>query len=223
MKDIPSDWTFKSVNVVNQFDRHVREQLPWYELATGLVAHIVRHYLPQNGLIYDIGASTGNIEIAIQDILEKREATFIPIDHSEEMSKKYAGKRDVVICEADQYDYKHFDIAILFLVLQFMTIESRRNLLQTLNARIKPGGAIIIFDKMLVDGGFVATVMRRATMAGKLANGAKPEEIVAKELSLGGAQRPLPNKYFLGSLATDGCVEIFRFGEFAGFIIERPE
>ena len=53
--EIPRDWTFQNKEVADKFDYHVREQLPWYEIATGLVAHIVRHYLPENGLMYDIG------------------------------------------------------------------------------------------------------------------------------------------------------------------------
>jgi tRNA (cmo5U34)-methyltransferase len=221
MQDIPNDWTFKTSGVADQFDRHVREQLPWYELATGLTAHVVRHYLPENGLIYDIGASTGNIEKSLDSIIEKRKARFVPIDNSEAMAEKYKGKSQLVITDAVQYDYEPFDVAILFLVLQFMSISDRKKLLQDLMSKVKPGGAIIVFDKLLVEGGYFATVMRRATMAGKLSSGTPAEEIVAKELSIGGVQRPLPERYF--DFVIPHAKEIFRFGEFAGFLIERHE
>lgn len=221
MQDIPNDWTFKTSSVADQFDRHVREQLPWYDLATGLTAHVVRHYLPENGLVYDIGASTGNIEKSLDSILEKRNARFIPIDNSEAMAKKYTGKSKLIVTDAVYYEYEHFDVAILFLVLQFMGIADRKKLLQYLIAKVKPGGAIIIFDKILVDGGYFATVMRRATMAGKLSSGTPADEIVAKELSISGVQRPLPERYL--DFCNLGAKEIFRFGEFAGYLIERPE
>ena len=55
--DIPREWTFENTDVASGFDRHVREQLPWYDLVTGAVAHIARHYIPKDGLVYDIGAS----------------------------------------------------------------------------------------------------------------------------------------------------------------------
>jgi hypothetical protein len=58
---VPADWTFKNANVAQNFDQHVREQLPWYELATAIATHFGRHYMPENGLMYDLGASTGNI------------------------------------------------------------------------------------------------------------------------------------------------------------------
>ena len=221
MQDIPKDWTFKTSAVVDQFDRHVREQLPWYELATGLTAHVVRHYLTENGLVYDIGASTGNIEKSLDGILEKRMANFIPIDNSQAMAEKYSGKSQLIVSDALDYEYTDFDVAILFLVLQFMSIANRKKLLEKLVSKVKPGGAIIVFDKMLVEGGYFATVMRRATIAGKLSSGTPAEEIIAKELSIGGVQRPLPEEYF--DSINLNAKEIFRFGEFAGFLIERPE
>ncbi len=36
---IPKEWTFHSDTVADKFDRHVREQLSWYDLATQAVAH----------------------------------------------------------------------------------------------------------------------------------------------------------------------------------------
>ena len=55
---IPTDWTFKNANVAKHFDDHVREQLPFYDMATQAVEHIGRHYIPHGGLVYDIGRST---------------------------------------------------------------------------------------------------------------------------------------------------------------------
>ena len=79
---IPDEWTFKSAEVAEGFDSHVRQQLPWYDLTTGIVAHVARHYIPRGGLVYDIGASTGNIGRAICDTLTNRNATIIPIDNA---------------------------------------------------------------------------------------------------------------------------------------------
>lgn len=222
MEQIPNDWTFKTKTVADQFDLHVREQLPWYELATGLVSHTVRHYLPEGGLIYDIGASTGNIEKAIGDTVKKRNATFVPIDNSEAMKELYSGESKLVIANAHEYEYAEYDVAILFLVLQFLDLDDRKKLINDLTDNLKPGGAIIVFDKMQVEGGYIATVMRRATIAGKVSSGTTPEEVVAKELSLGGVQRPLPEQYFETHF-NGNAKEIFRFGEFAGFVIEKPE
>lgn len=218
---IPTDWTFKDQEVANGFDYHVRQQLPWYELATGLVAHCVRHYVPENGLIYDIGCSTGNLEIAISDILKKRNITYIPIDNSEEMKPLYRGKSEPIIANAQDFNYERYDVAVCFLVLMFLTVDDRSRLIKTLKEKIKPGGCLIVIDKTVTDAGYLSTVLHRATIAGKVASGAEASEVISKELSLSGVQRPLSN-YFVKYNMTS-ATEIFRFGEFAGWLLERPE
>lgn len=215
---IPGNWTFKDAGVAAGFDAHVREQLPWYDLATDSVTHIVRHYLPDGGLIYDIGASTGNIGRAIAPVLEDRRAKLVAIEESREMADKYDGPGTVECMDACEVSYQPFDVAVCFLVLMFLPVSRRAVLVESLRRSLRKGGAIIIFDKVMPSCGYFGTVMRRLTMSWKLNNGAKPEDIVAKELSLSGVQRPL-NPAILG----DDARQFFAFGEFSGYIIEKPE
>ena len=211
---IPRDWTFKNRDIARDFDRHVREQLPWYDLTTGVIAHIARHYIPEGGIVYDIGASTGNIGRAISDVLNKRKATFIPIDNSPEMASKYSGPGKLQVVDATFFDFEPFDLAICFLVLMFIKPSERARFLSKLKAKIKPGGAIVIFDKCIPVSGYIATVMWRLALAGKIAAGIEAKEVLAKELSLAGVQRPLDPSEL------QGAIEIFRFGDFAGWILE---
>jgi len=55
-------WTFDSKDVANSFDEHVREQLPWYDLATSAVEHIGRHYIPEGGTVYGSGGNKDDKE-----------------------------------------------------------------------------------------------------------------------------------------------------------------
>jgi len=218
---IPGDWTFKDAQVATGFDAHVREQLPWYDLATGAVAHIARHYIPRGGLVYDIGASTGNIGRALHETLASRQAEFIAIEQSADMAKLYEGPGTLVETDALTYEFKPFDVGILFLVLMFFPAGTRQGFIKRLSRLIKPGGAMIVFDKADTGSGYLSTILHRLTMAGKLAQGAKPDDILAKELSLIGVQRPLPRGFV--DWAAPSSVEVFRFGEFAGWVIEQPE
>lgn len=213
--DIPRNWTFEDSGVAAGFDRHVREQLPWYDLATDAISHVARHYIPIGGTVYDIGASTGNIGKAIAPTLKDRAARLISIESSAEMCARYQGpQRDNLIqSDALAVDYEPFDLCICFLVLMFLTVEQRAELLRRLRLACKPGGAIIVFDKCEAGTGYVATVLWRLALAGKVAAGVASDEIVAKELSLIGIQRPV-------SPSEIGGVEWFRFGEFAGWIVE---
>ena len=213
--NIPRDWTFKSIEVADKFDAHVREQLPWYDLTTGVIAHVARHYIPENGKVYDIGASTGNVARAIGDTHESRNATHEAIESSKEMCERYAAPGRIINADAFEFTYKPFDFCVCFLVLMFLTPYQRGLLIQRLRSNLNLGGAILIFDKCQPVGGYVSTVMQRLTLAGKVSAGATSDNIIAKELSLAGAQRPLSKTEL-----PDTAVEIFRFGEFAGWIIE---
>jgi len=213
---IPYDWTFENSDVARGFDRHVREQLPWYDLATGAVAHIIRHYLPHDGILYDIGTSTGNIPRAIADIVETRKATVIPVEASVDLAERYEGpgKENLILGDITQCleDIGPFDVAVFFLTLMFVPVREREELLAEMREKMTKGGAIIILDKVLPEGGYLGTVLTRMTLAGKVAAKVPAGEIISKELSLMGVQRAIT--------PPEGGKEWFRFGEFVGWVVE---
>lgn len=215
--EIPRDWTFRNTAVATGFDRHVREQLPWYDLASGGVAHLIRHYLPEGGLIYDVGASTGNIGRLITDVIEVRDARLIGIEQSEEMVRQYHGPGEIVQADALEYDFEDCDVVVCFLVLMFMPVWRRSAFLDRVSNRVRRGGAVIVFDKLLAGRGYAGTALARLTLAGKVAAGVPAEEIVAKELSLAGVQRPISDNLF----ERDPWIKWFQFGEFAGWLLEK--
>lgn len=211
--NIPTEWSFKNISVATEFDKHVREQLPWYDLVTGIIIHFARHYIPSNGVVYDIGASTGNIGNSLRPIIESRHVEFHAIDNSQEMRSMYKGPGELEVVDAQSYDYKNFDLAICFLCLMFIPVRLRSTLIKTLVERMNKGGAILIVDKTVPGSGYVSQIMTRLAIASKVATGCQAEDIISKELSLCGIQRPLS--------CDEVCdwVEIFRFGDFAGCVI----
>ena len=215
--DIPSNWTFETPGVAAGFDRHVREQLPWYDLATDAITHIARHYIPDGGLVYDLGAATGNIGRAIAPVLKDRGARLIGIEPSAEMVKRYEAPGEIVCAKAEDVDYQGFDLAVVFLTLMFIEPRKRILLMDRLRHACRPGGAIVVFDKLEPAGGYLSTVFYRLTLAGKRAAGVAADEIIEKELSLSGVQRPI-----LESQLGGPAYLWFKFGDFAGWVIERP-
>ena len=215
--DIPTNWSFETSGVAQGFDRHVREQLPWYDLATNAILHVARHYIPQDGLVYDFGASTGNIGRALEPILTKRKAHLIGIEPSEEMIKLYNAPGEIICSKAETFIVKEFDLSVLFLCLMFIPPAKRFNLMLRLREKCKPGGAIIVFDKLEPIGGYASTVFYRLTLAGKKASGTNSDEIIEKELSLSGVQRPITEDQLAGDF-----INWFKFGDFSGYLIEKP-
>jgi tRNA (cmo5U34)-methyltransferase len=216
--EIPKEWTFRSHAVANSFDDHVREQLPWYDIATNAVAHFGRHYIPRGGRVYDIGASTGNIGLALKETLDQRQARFTAIEESQEMAERYQGPPEMIVADAVGFDFEAYDFAVCFLVLMFLPVETRGAFLRRLQSVTKPGGALVIVDKVQMPPRYVGTAFSRLTLQQKLAAGAEPEAILRKELSLAGYQRPLDPQ-----MMPDTARPFFQVGEFVGWIIEATE
>jgi tRNA (cmo5U34)-methyltransferase len=211
---VPERWTFRSKAVAAHFDRHVRESLPWYDLATNAVAQLGRHFIPRGGTVYDVGASLGNIGLALQDTLADRKAKFFAIEESQEMADKYRGPEKLVVADALRHQYEPYDFAVCFLVLMFFPPEHRQAFLSLMTDRLKVGGALVIVDKVEPQPGYLATVFNRLTLQQKLSCGATPEEILRKELALAGYQRPLDPRLLPKAART-----FFQMGEFVGWVV----
>ena len=220
---IPAEgaWSFEAKDVAEDFDHHVRSQLPWYDFVTKGLVHVARHYVSDLGTVYDLGASTGNIGRALEPVLAARRARLISIEKSEAMAKLYRGPRKYDLKVVDAVDWftekrDGADLIVAFLLLMFIAPKKRRAFLETLYAALAPGGALVVVDRTALAGGYAAQVLNRLTLAGKVGTGVPAAEIVAKELSLSGVQRPLD----VADLPGDP-VEWFRFGDFAGWVIEK--
>jgi tRNA (cmo5U34)-methyltransferase len=215
---IPENWTFEDKEVANGFDNHVREQLPWYDIVSNAIGQIGNHYIPEKGVIYDIGASTGNIERVLTQTIDKRQAVLIPIEKSPEMAAKYDGKWSVMVEDVTEVAFVSFDFAVCFLSMMFIAPHKRVELVDNLMYNLRDDGALVIVEKTIPVGGYASTVMSRLTLKEKMNQGADPKDIIEKELSLSGIQRPINPDVLFGKY---NYTEFFRFGEFGGYIVEK--
>lgn len=215
-------WTFETKEIAETFDSHVREQLPWYDMVTEAVSYITRNYLPEHGVVVDIGASTGNMVDKIAPLVSERIGEIIAIEKSNSMcevlSNRYANSsRWIHVEEMDitRVPMPKADVYIMFLTMMFIPIEHRKALINSMRANCKRGGVIIVVDKVCDHQGYFSTVLKRLTMQFKLQQGAKAEDVLTKEMSLAGVQIPI-DPAILG----EDAKQFFRMGEFAGWVIE---
>lgn len=103
------DWTFHGF--AGEFDGHVREQLPWYELASAAMGLIARQYIPKEGKVYDLGASTGNVGRVLAPTLEARCARLTALDECPDMVEAYNAPGRALRADITRFDYKPFDVA----------------------------------------------------------------------------------------------------------------
>ena len=134
----------------------------------------------------------------------------------DKLKNKYANESCIELVDSDVMDIglPKAKVYILFLTLMFIPIHQRQKLMQRIKDKCEEGGVIIIVDKVCDHLGYFSTVLKRLTMHFKLLQGAKPEDVLIKEMSLAGVQIPIDI-----SLLGD-AKEFFRMGEFAGWVIE---
>ncbi|CAH6874484.1 tRNA (Cmo5U34)-methyltransferase [Vibrio chagasii] len=211
---IPKDWTFKNSDVAEGFDTHVREQLPWYNIASSMTAHFARNYLPENGVLLDLGCSTGNVSDSCRETITNRNVSVVNVDNSEEMAELFRGVGEVTIANIENFEIPEFDVCVMFLSMMFVPVNSRSALIMELMKNTRKGGLVLIVDKMESFSGYSGQVINRLNLVNKLDAGAKPDEVLAKELSLSGVQRPI-NPELLNSFT-----KWFQIGEFCGYLYE---
>lgn len=221
--EIKGAWTFKSEEVAGKFDQHVREQLPWYDTLSRFTADVAVSFIPRDGVIYDIGASTGNITSLLSESIEEKSATAISIEPSHQMSALWKGSGDLLVVPAENIDFnnKRADLVIMFLTLMFVPPKHRDEFVTKILKSVNPGGAVIIVDKGYIDVPMAQVACKAATVAEKNRQGTSAEAYVRKELSLRGEQRPTSASRLSDIAASNlfDCQEFFRFGEFYGLLL----
>lgn len=211
-------WTFNSTATAANFESHVRGHLAWYDMVTDAVAMAAGHYIPTGGLVYDLGCGNGNVGRALAGILQARDATLIGVDRSAPMCTRYTAPGSVICGEIEAVPMRPFDVAVSMLTLMFLHPIKQEAVINKLAKLAKPGGAIILVEKEIGSGGYFQTIMQRITFAAKIKTGTTPAEVMQKEFSLVGVQRPIKHDIIHNTRLH--VAEFFRFGEFAGYIME---
>lgn len=213
----PHHWSFELPAVASQFDSHVREQLPFYELATTAVADLVRYYLQDCGTLVDIGAATGNVSRACSEIAQERRARVINIEPSREMASRFSGYGELVVGRVEEVAVPPCDVLVSFLTMAFLPPKHRRQLLAGLVKKISPGGALILLER--IEPPVAANASRLLIQAAKMRNGSSPQSVVAKEVSIAGVLRPIDPQL----IEEFGAWLFFAYGDFRGYVIEVSE
>jgi tRNA (cmo5U34)-methyltransferase len=216
-----SSWTFETPEIAAGFDDHVREQLPWYDMVTDAVVYIVRNYLTEGNRVVDVGASTGNMIDKLMPLLLERKAYAVALEKSptmvEALKKRFENNHNVRVVREDvrTCGWEQAQVYVVFLTMMFIPVHERKRVIDRLRTNLLEGGVLVVVDKVCDHGGYFATVLKRLTMQLKLQQGAKPEDVLNKEMSLAGVQIP-----FDPSMLGADAKQFFRMGEFAGWVVE---
>jgi tRNA (cmo5U34)-methyltransferase len=155
--NVEEDFVFNN-RVVEVFDDMVHRSIPFYDKVIEGSALLLDRYLADGETVYDLGCATGSSLIELSKMLKKKDLHFIGIDNSEPMLSKARLKTELFSCQdrvsfslEDVTEFTHRGAGAILLnyTLQFIRPLLRARFLQQLFDALKPGGLLLISEKVI--------------------------------------------------------------------------
>lgn len=148
-----ADFAFDE-RVVSVFPDMIHRSVPGYGALLKMLGVIGAQFVPENGLVYDLGCSLGGASFALRQFMPAS-AHIVAVDVSDAMVERL--RSCVAQAQADNITVEQADIlampfapcavVILNFTLQFLPREERLPLLMRIHSALQPGGALLLAQK----------------------------------------------------------------------------
>lgn len=223
-------WEFNE-EVTECFEEMLERSIPAYSDMRALVEKLGKNFVQPKTSIIDLGCSTGE---AIKPFIRYFGAQnqYKLYDVSDPMLKKceekYSGWIDCGLMEVRKFDiregllsFNSSSLILSVLTLQFIPIEYRQKIVQSIYNALIPGGCFILVEKVLGINYKLDSMFVKEYYALKKENSYSEEQISAKRKSLEGVLVPITAKWNEGLLKSAGFNSVdcfYRYLNFAGWI-----
>ncbi|MFW2373870.1 MAG: carboxy-S-adenosyl-L-methionine synthase CmoA [Gammaproteobacteria bacterium] len=187
-------------SVVNVFRDMISRSVPGYSTLLSMIPVLARQYVQDNSRCYDLGCSLGAVTLALRHAIEATPVDIVAVDNSPamiEQCRQYL-KQDTahlpveLICaDIRDVEIQQASLVVMNFTLQFIAPEHRQALLDRIYQGLKPGGVLLVSEKV----GFDAAEQEWMTElhhAFKKANGYSELEISQKRSALDNVLIPEP-------------------------------
>lgn len=225
-------WVFDE-SVADCFENMLQRSIPQYEVMRSAVVNLAHDIITskpkkETFQVLDLGCSDG---LMLDGLVKKFNGTgyFYGVDVSEPMLEKaksrFMNNTNVTIWNRDlrnAFPNGHYDIVTSVLTLQFIPIEYRQEIIQTVyNNLSDANGAFIVVEKILGNTAQLNKLFVQNYYRAKELNGYSKEQIERKRLSLEGVLVPVTNDWNIELLRQAGFRQIdvfWRWMNFVGYI-----
>ncbi|NBV42008.1 methyltransferase domain-containing protein [bacterium] len=216
--------------IAEVFDDMVSRSVPWYWEIQGMVGDIVEQISP-SGTILDLGCSSGTSLLGL--MARNLDVSGIGVDNSPALIKKAVEKRERMAPDSalrfdvgdigTMLEFPESDITLLILVLQFIPVEKRLEILKRIRNSLNPNGVLIWVEKVEATPGW-QPMFQSAYYDLKRRQGYTELEIKNKQKALENVLVPLTgaeNEALLHEAGFQNIQSFFQWFNFQGWIAAR--
>ena len=211
------------------FPDMIRRSVPGYATTIGLLGLIAGEYAQADSHIYDLGCSLGATTLAMRRRLNQPGCRIIAVDNAAAMVERCRehveadnapAPVDVVCADIRDVPIENASVVAMTFTLQFIAPEQRLALLQRIHTGLRPGGVLLLSEKLAFADHTEHALLQRLHLAFKRANGYSELEISQKRAALENVLIPETEEQHRQRLLTAGFSQVhpwfqaFNFGSF---------
>lgn len=179
--------------VADVFADMIERSVPGYQSIITMIETLTAHYAQPGSTLYDLGCSLGGATFSMRRGVGVDGCRIVAVDNSEAMAERcrklverdHASVPVEVVC-ADIRDIEPVDASVVVLnfTLQFIPPEDRTELLQRICGGMRPGGVLILSEKVVFADAHLDRVLSDIHHDFKRAHGYSDLEISQKRTAL---------------------------------------
>lgn len=143
--------------VVKVFPDMINRSVPGYSLIVPMLGLLARRFVQADSVVYDLGSSLGAACLAVRHAIKTDDVEIVAVDNSASMVDKFRELLqqdpgsipvDVRLMDIEDCETVDASLVILNFTLQFINMDKRLDLLQRIYQNLKPGGALLLSEKI---------------------------------------------------------------------------
>jgi tRNA (cmo5U34)-methyltransferase len=180
--------------VVDVFPDMIQRSVPGYATMISTIGILAARYAQADSHCYDLGCSLGAVSLSMRQRITQPNCDIIAIDNSIAMIERgqqllasdQSSTIPVTMICADLHNVsiENASVVVLNFTLQFIAVDQRLDLIKRIYQGLKPGGILILSEKLAFDDSAKQTFHIEAHQHFKAANGYSALEISQKRSAL---------------------------------------
>jgi tRNA (cmo5U34)-methyltransferase len=187
-----SEFTFDEA-VARVFPDMIRRSVPGYTTIIPMIGLITEQYAQDGSACYDLGCSLGASTLAMRHGLKDKTCQLLAIDNSLSMIERCnhyieldneQTPVELLCADITKIDLAPCSVVTLNFTLQFIATHDRLALLKKIYEALKPGGVLILSEKICFDKPHEQSTLEELHWSFKKANGYSELEVSQKRSAL---------------------------------------